>query len=61
MDRGNYPDEYKDNYDYQLCGFIDPNGGPFISAGYMLDKNIIVDMIILKNDKIYLKLSEKEA
>jgi hypothetical protein len=59
MDRGNYPEEYKDDYDLELCTFIDPNGGPFISPGYTID-NAIVSMIISKDNKLYFKLSEKE-
>jgi hypothetical protein len=60
MDRGNYPEEYKDDYSYSLCGYVDPNGGPFISTGYVIE-NAIVDMIIIRDNKIYFKLSEKEA
>lgn len=38
------------------CGFIDPNGGPFISLGYKLDEHTEVAKIEINGSDIIVKI-----
>ena len=42
--------EGQDRIDYNDLGFVDPSGGPFISAGYEIERRKVVRISVVGED-----------